>query len=137
MSRGGVYFHSQFPFDDGTFGEKRFVVLNNPEKDEPYLVVKTTSNLRNRTYQKGCNPNRGVFFLPAGVETTLPRDTLIQLLDIFEFSSSEFLAGHLKEKVISYLGDLSQLTVSQIVNCIRKLKDDIDEQHFTMITRCT
>ncbi|MBI4547823.1 MAG: hypothetical protein HY707_07580 [Ignavibacteriae bacterium] len=135
MARGGVYFHSQFPFHDGSVGEKRFVVLNNPEKDEPYLVVKTTSNLRNRTYQRGCNPNTGVFFLPAGAETTFPKDTLIQLPEIYEFSSSEFLKGHLTEKVISYIGDLSSLTASQIVNCIRKLKDDIDQQYFAMITR--
>jgi hypothetical protein len=129
-----VYFHSEFPFHDGVTGEKRFVVLNNPGKDEPYLVVKTTSNLRNRTYQKGCNQGAGVFYVSAGTESTFPRDTLIQLFDIYEFSSSEFLSGHLTEKVISYLGDLSPLTVSQLVNCIRKLKDDIEERYLRMIT---
>lgn len=135
MSRGSVYFHSQFPFHDGEIGQKRFVVLNEPSQDEPYLVVKTTTNLRNKTYKEGCNATQGVFYLPANKESAFPKNTLIQLLEIYDFSAVEFLKGHLTEQVISPVGDLSELTIAQIINCLKQLKDDIDERHYKLIFR--
>ncbi|MDI6766428.1 MAG: hypothetical protein QME52_06360 [Bacteroidota bacterium] len=135
MSRGGVYYHSHFPFHDGETGQKRFVILNEPTEDEPYLVVKTTTNLRNKIFREGCNQQQGVFYLPANKERSFPHNTLIQLLNIYEFSTKEFLAGHLTEKVISPLGNLSALTITQIINCIKQLKDDVDEQYFRLIIR--
>jgi len=135
MSKGAVYFHLQFPFHDGQIGHKLFVVLNEPAANEPYLVVRTTSNLRNRKYQTGCNPNWGELFIPAKSGSLFEKDTVIQLIEIFEFSTEEFLKGTMKEKVISFKGDIDSLLFAQIVNCIRKLKDDISEKHFKMITR--
>jgi hypothetical protein len=48
MSRGDVYLHSNFPFSDGTFGKKYFVIVfePKPESKEPYLILKTTSKLK-------------------------------------------------------------------------------------------
>lgn len=135
MAKGAVYFHLQFPFHDGQIGQKLFVVLNDPINDEPYLVVKTTSNIRERKYQKGCNPQWGEFFIPSGTGALFEKQTIIQLLEIFEFSAQEFLKGSLQEKVISLKGKLNTRTVAELINCVRKLKDDISEKHFKMITR--
>ena len=135
MSKGAVYFHLLFPFHDGQIGHKLFVVLNEPTAAEPYLVVKTTSNLRNRKYQTGCNTKWGEFFVPVSSGWLFEKDTVIQLIEIFEFSKEEFLKGTMTEKIISFKGDIDSLVFAQIVNCIRKLKEDISEKHFKMITR--
>jgi len=135
MSKGAVFHHTQFEFHDGAIGDKYFVVMNEPASDQPYIVAKTTSQLKDRTFSKGCNPKPGVFFIPQGTEKAFPADTLIQLTDLYEFSSEEILKAHLKDKTISFREDLSALTVSQLVNCIRQLKEDISEYHFKLITR--
>ncbi len=135
MAKGAVFHHSQFEFHNGAVGDKYFVVINEPASDEPYIVAKTTSQLKNRAFSKGCNPKLGVFFVPKGVEKAFPVDTLIQLTDLYEFSSAEILKAHLKDKTISFLEDLSVLMVSQLVNCVRQLKEDISEYHFRLITR--
>lgn len=135
MAKGAVFHHSQFPFHDGEIGDKYFVVLNDPETDETYVVAKTTSNLRNRAYATGCNPKFGVFYISQGTEKTFLIDTLIQLVELYEFSQKEVLEAHLKHKTITFRDDLTVTTVSQLINCIRKLKDDISEYHFKLITR--
>lgn len=109
MARGAVYYHSQFKFHDGQVGEKRFVVLNNPKNDEPFLVVKTTSDLRDRQYIHGCNPDKGEFFLPANIEPIFNWDTVIQLLDVYEFTQKEMLSSALTERTLTSLGQLSVL----------------------------
>ena len=135
MAKGEVYHHSQFPFHDGQIGDKFFVLLNDPQNDEPYIVVRTTSNLRNRHYQTGCNSNFGDFFVPSGTEKLFPKDTVVQLVETYEFSTAEFLNGCLNDKIISNIGSLSSITLAQLINCVRKLKNDISEHHFKMITR--
>ena len=134
MAKGEIYHHSQFPFHDGQIGDKLFVVLNDPRNDEPYIVVRTTSNLRNRPYQKGCNPEFGDFFFPSGTEKLFPKDTLIQLVETYEFSRDEFLKGCLQDKIISSIGSLSSNALAQLINCVRKLKNEISEYHFRLIT---
>lgn len=132
---GDIYYHDQFPYHDGTIGQKLFIVLSNPAKNtnDPYLVVRTTSKLKGFTYQVGCNPQRGVFYIPPGTGASFPLDTLIQLTDIYEFSRDEFVKG-IMDKVISHKDQLQGLTISQIINCIKKLREDIGEKHFKVIT---
>lgn len=135
MSRGAVYYHSQFKFHDGQIGQKLLIILNEPTNDEPILIVKTTSNMRSKQYTAGCNPDKAEFFLPSNLESVFKLDTVIQLLDIYEASQQEFLCAHLQEKTLTSLGQLSALCVSQIVNCLRKLKEDVRQDYYSMITR--
>jgi hypothetical protein len=135
MAQGAVYYHPQFRFHDEAIGEKRFVILNEPGEDEPYLVAKTTTNLRNRTYNRGCNPSNKVFFVPKGSEVALPLNTLIQLSELYEFSKAELLEANLRDKILEDKGTLQALTFAQLVNCIKKLKQDIPQEYFAMITR--
>jgi len=137
MARGDVYLHSAFPFHDGASGKKLFVVLNDPVNDEPYLVIKTTSNLRGKSFETGCNPRSRVFFIQGKAGSVFPIDTLLQLSDIYEFSGTEFLKGHMVEKVIEHKTTLHHETVAQIINCVKKLKEDISIKHFTLITHKT
>jgi hypothetical protein len=137
MSRGDVYLHSNFPFSDGTFGKKFFVIIfePKPESKEPYLVLKTTSKLKNQIYNIGCNQGKQAFYIPGKNANVFPIDTLIQLHEIFEFSIEEFLKGSLTDRTIEYKDTLQNITNSQLINCIKKLKEDISEVHYEMIMR--
>lgn len=135
MAKGAVFLHSQFQFHDGGTGKKYFVVLNEPLAEEPYIVAKTTSKLHDKSFSIGCNPIPAVFYIPAKNEKSFPVNTLIQLSDLYEFSKEEILKGHLKDKTITFQDDLASVTVAQLINCIRKLKEDISEYHFKLITR--
>ena len=135
MARGAVYFHPQFKFHDDEIGQKRFVVLNEPHTGEPYLVAKTTTNLRKSSYSIGCNPTRRVFYVPENTEPSLPLATLIQLFEFYEFSEAELLGANLRDKILEYKGDLKPLSLAQLINCIKKLKMDIPQHYFVMITR--
>ena len=136
MAKGDVYLHSNFLFSDGTFGKKYFVILFEPENDkEAYLILKTTSQLKGKNFDIGCNEKNKVFYIPKLNTRIFPIDTLIQLGEIFEFSKLEFLTGSLTDKTIGFIDKLDDVIFSQLKNCIKKLKEDISEKHFEMITR--
>jgi len=137
MARGDVYLHLNFPYSDGTYGKKYFVTIFEPEESskEPYLVLKTTSKLKGRSFNIGCNERSQVFYIPAKNINVFPENTLIQLQEIFEFSSEEFLKGSLTDRTIEYKDTLQEITNSQLKNCIKKLKEDISVSHYEMITR--
>ena len=136
MAKGDVYFHDKFPFHDGEVGNKFFVVINEPsEKEgEPFLVLKTTSNLREKKFNIGCNEKQKVFFIPSKNAKVFPKNTLIQLHEIYEFTSDEFANGVHVERIISFKESLNALLISQLINCIKRFKDDISIRHFRLIT---
>jgi len=135
MARGAVYYHPQFKIHDNETGVKRFVILNEPHGDEPFLVAKTTTNLRDKQHAIGCNAALKVFYVPKGNEIPFPLDTLVQLDELYEFSSAELMKSSLQDKILEHKGELSALTMSQLVNCLKKLKNDIPEAYFEMINR--
>jgi hypothetical protein len=134
-STGDVYFHKSFKFKDGEVGEKLFVVLNEPDlgRNEPYLVVKTTSRFLKENLREGCNPALGGFFLRSERDI-FDLDTLIQLTDIYEFDPGALIRDGI-DKFLFHKGTLTALTITQIINCFKKLKDDISVKHFEMIMR--
>lgn len=135
MAKGDIYLHSEFKFSDGTIGRKYFVILYEPDSDEsPYLVIKTTSKISG-TFKIGCNEKRKAFFIPKNNNPVFPADTLLQLHEIFEISTAEFLKGCITEQVIDHKGVLANVTISELINCIKKLKEDISEEHFELITK--
>jgi hypothetical protein len=134
--KGSIYFHSKFEFKDGAIGEKLLIVLNEPTSKDPYLVVKTTSQLRyGHPYSKGCNKKLGVFYIEANAEGGFLLPTLIQLLDIYPFTKEQFLKGCLTDKVIAHKAILSTLTMAQVMNCIKQLQEDISEEYFALLTK--
>lgn len=132
-SQGEVLCHEKFQFSDGTFGKKLLVVLNNPRPRDPCIVVKTTSQSRRYPNVKnGCNPDKQVFYVPDTGKEVIRGDTYIQLEETFELSVVELAASVLKKEVSS-IGKLSDLTVAQIKNCLKKVRRDIPERHYKMI----
>ena len=132
-AQGEVLCHERFRFSDGTFGNKLIVVLNNPAARDPCIVVKTTSQThRYQGVKPGCNPNKSVFYLPDTGKEIIRGNTYIQLEETFELSVADMMASVLK-KELSSIGKLSDLSLSQIKNCLKKVRLDIPERHYKLI----
>ncbi|MGA2669633.1 MAG: hypothetical protein ABSF32_12085 [Ignavibacteria bacterium] len=136
MPKGDIYYHLKFPFSDGTCGIKYFIVLFEPSNDkEPYIVAKTTSNLRGKSYSIGCNQNLKAFYVPQQNVQVFHSNTLIQLHELFEFSNLEFTNGVNQNLVIQYKQALPPILFSQLINCIKSIREDVSVKHYEMIMR--
>jgi hypothetical protein len=119
QARGAIYHHRQLVFHNGFTGKKYLVLLNTPDKNEPYLFVKTTSQKKDEPSTAGCIKNRSLFFIPAG-KTFFPKDTWVQLYDIYEFAPNVIDTN----KDISVKGNLDVKMIDDIVNCLFETEED-------------
>jgi hypothetical protein len=122
LGKGSILFHRKFRFENGEIGEKLLILLNNPDPtQEPYLICRVTSQGKNKSKKFGCQEQKSLFFLPAK-EDFFVKDTWVQLYEIYSFEPagliSDHLAGHLEIK-----GNLKELTIRQLMNCIKKCQD--------------
>jgi hypothetical protein len=106
-------------YHDGTIGKKYLILLNTPTKDEPYLFVKATSQKKNKPTTPGCIKNRSIFFIPVG-KTFFPKDTWIQLFEIYEIKPSDIDT----DKNITIEGSLDVKMIDDIVNCLFEAEED-------------
>ena len=130
---GDVLFDKSFRFNDGTIGEKLFIVLNNPKQNEPYLVVKTTSQQdRYKNYKYGCNSELQIFYIPAG-QDNFSKDTFIQLNYIYAYSLKNMLSKSMITKTLEFKEKIADSTARQLLKCLKKLKYDISSSYYKMI----
>lgn len=127
---GEILLYKDYTFEDGSTHDKLFVIL----LDSPCLALKTTSQAkRYQGVKEGCNVKQKVFFLPASRKEGFPKDTYIQLPQIFEFSSTELLQGALSKKQITILKSISPPCLKQIKHCVQQFQDDISEEHWNAL----
>ena len=136
MNAGDILFHSDFTFHDGTKGTKLLIVLNDPDvpRDEPYLVIRTTSRLKGKQMQPGCIAAWKVFFIPPGEGEFFKEPTLLQLDDIYEMDAASVVRNGFQQ-TLKQVGRLSSQTFAQVRNCIKQIKEDISEKHYRLIFR--
>jgi len=130
---GQILCHKNFEFEDHTKKQKLLVVLNDTNTDLLCLVLKTTS--QSRHYQgvdRGCNPQKKVFFVPTTWEQCFKVDTYIQLPQIFEIPIDRLLAGEISGKIY-VSSSLSVERFKLLKDCLKQFKDDISEQHRKLI----
>ncbi len=130
---GNVLFDKNFRFNDGTVGEKLFIVLNNPKQNEPYIIVKTTSQKnRYQNYKYGCNSKLQMFYIPAG-QDNFSKDTFVQLHYYYSYSLQNMLSKSMITRTLEIKDKIDDLTVRQLLNCLKKLKDDIPSYYYKII----
>ena len=136
MTAGDILHHTDFTFHDGVKGEKLLVVLNDPDlkKGEPYLVIRTTSRLKGKEMQPGCLAGWRVFYCVPTKGEFFDRPTVLQLDDMYELNISTVLRDGLQHS-LKQIGQLSDLLLRQLKNCIKQIKEDISEKHYEMIFR--
>jgi hypothetical protein len=136
MKAGDILLHADFTFQGGTKGKKLLIVLNNPDPDqrELYLVILTTSRFKGKQMVPGCIAAWKLFHVPATEGEYFLKPTLLQLDDIYEIDAASAvrngLAGDLK-----HVSNLSALTLAQLKNCIKQIKEDVSEKHYRLIFR--
>ena len=119
QARGAIYHHRKLVFHNGFTGKKYLILLNTPGKDEPYLLVKTTSQKKGKPENPGCIKERSLFFIPAG-KTFFKKDTWVQLYDIYEISPKDIDTT----KDITVEGSLDAKMIDDIVNCLFDTEED-------------
>lgn len=119
QTRGTIYHHRQLVFHNGFTGKKYLILLNTPGKKEPYLFVKTTSQKKDKPTTTGCIRKRSLFFIPAG-RTFFPKDTWVQLYDIYEFSPKDIDTN----KDFTVEGTLGAKMIDDIINCLFEAEED-------------
>ena len=131
MKKGSVLFHKRFEYTNGDIGEKLLIVLNDPDPaKEPYLLCRVTSQEKGKSRTFGCQEDLSLFFLPAGHDF-FEKDTWVQLYTIFAAEANSLVKDHI-DGSLNLLGSLKDLTIRQLMNCIKKIKD-ISGKHKKMI----
>jgi hypothetical protein len=123
MTPGTVLYHSTFEFHDGGIGKKYLIVLNDGICGY-YLVAKTTSQPRNKSFSSGCNsrdiyPN---FYIPEGNVSCLREGTWICLNEFYEFRNHELLSGRFKG-IIEHKGCLPTDICGPFLECTKECQD--------------
>ncbi|MGH7598642.1 MAG: hypothetical protein ACREOI_19995 [bacterium] len=123
MTPGTLLCDTNFKFSNGTFGKKILVVLKDGSS-YPYIVIKVTSQQKNRGTKYGCQltdrlPN---FFLPQGC-CYLKEHTWVQLEDFRKFDMTEFLNAHFSGQIVK-LAELPWKITLELLECAIQ-SDDI------------
>lgn len=130
---GQVLFYEDFQFENGSAGDKLFVILYVADINSPCLVLKTTSqSKRYKECQEGCDPQKRVFFVPLSWQECFPRDTYIQLPQIIEISAAEIFAGTLSKR-LRLMSALSADCFARLKACLKHFRGDISRQHWKLI----
>jgi len=119
QTRGTICHHSELVFHNGFIGKKYLILINTPSKNEPYLFLKTTSQKKDKSTTSGCIKKHSLFFIPAG-KTFFPKDTWVQLYEIYEFLPQDINTN----KKISIVASLDHRTIEAIVNCLFEAEED-------------
>jgi len=113
QTRGAIYHHSQLVFHNGFIGKKYLILLNSPDRKEPYLFVKATSQQKDKPAKVGCIKERSLFFIPVG-KTFFKKDTWIQLYELYPISPEDIDSID----KITLEGTLDVRIIDDVVNCL-------------------
>ena len=130
---GQILCYKNYEFKDHSKRNKLFVVLNDVDADSVCLALKTTSkSKRYRDVEKGCNPQKKVFFVPTDWEQCFTLATYIQLPEIIQIEADELLIGDISGRIY-VSSSLSVECFKLLKNCLKQFKDDISARHWSLI----
>ena len=120
--KGDVYYFigHQRDEDPDESDNKLFVFLNSSEGSNPYLTLKTTSQVQKYPGKcSGCN-NRDIpyFYIPKSWKEVFDRDTIIKLRQIYQKTNDEIL-NRKKFVSMNYIGRLSENCIQKIIDCLK------------------
>jgi hypothetical protein len=107
------------PLAELQFAKKYLILLNEPQKKDPFLFVKTTSQKKNKPESPGCNRPQSVFFIPAR-KTYFILDTWVQLYQIYPILP-QAIKGN---PDIQIAGALNSKITQAIVDCLFESEEE-------------
>lgn len=133
MQSGTIIYWPNFQFSDGGSADKYFVLLNAPVSFNDLLIFcKTTSRKKDKIEREGCIPELSLFMIKGGKEH-FPVDTWLQFYELYEFSPKELLVAKFG-KGVEREGVLSDLTMRQIRNCLKRCQD-VSRRHLSLVLK--
>lgn len=132
MQAGTALFFKDFRFKDGGISDKLVIVLNTPQKDQPYLLCPTTSKQHHRKSQLGCHSEANYFYVDEN-QDNFDVNTWILFHVIYEKESSELLSEKFRGKLYRMF-DLDTNLWDAVRNCILK-SGDIELDYLEMIEK--
>jgi hypothetical protein len=116
---GTIYHHPRLVFHNGATGKKYLILLNEPQKEDPFLFVKTTSQKKDRPESPGCNRPQSLFFIPAR-KTFFVSDTWVQLYEIYPILPQAIKGS----PDIQIAGALNSKITQAIVGCLFESEEE-------------
>jgi hypothetical protein len=132
---GHILLCKDFVFRDESTGKKLVIALNTCDNKGTCLVLKTTSQGEHYSNSHvGCNSLKKCFCIYAECKQGLDEEcTFVQLDYIYPINVDELLNA----KQISFIDRISDICFTNLKRCLRKYKDDIPAQFWTLIYRGT
>lgn len=123
MTPGTILHDQQFPFSDGTKGNKLVILLTSLADSYFYIGAKTTSKDKHKGKNTGCQhkdiyPN---FFIPKGT-SSFPINTWVSLDEFYEFKHTELIQRHFSGE-IKTIGTLDNNLTIKLLNCALQSED--------------
>jgi len=131
MKSSEIIFCKNFEFSDGTKKDKYFIVLNDPQPNQNFLVALTTSQeffaggTKKRPSTPGCHAPEECFFIAQKTEW-FPDPTWV-CFNFYEFDQQETLRREQKG-IFNKKSCLGALKFTQLINCLKWSKDISKEQ---------
>ncbi|HTR80259.1 MAG TPA: hypothetical protein VMM58_01430 [Bacteroidota bacterium] len=132
---GEIYFNPSYEYPAGNIEDKLLIVLKTTSlPTDPVILIPTTTNKKNNPYRDGCNKNKYIFYLKANQDFFV-NNTIIQIyiLNGAKFSSQNQFDLLVMNKTIEQKGFLKSNTFQQLLDCIKSLKDDIDQDTYALL----
>ena len=130
MHKGTILYHQAFQFQNGEVSKKLLIILNAPQKDEPYLCCKTTSKQKYNIDREGCHSSKNIYVINPNTDW-FKEKTWVQFHELYEFEASKFLKDHFDGK-LEVKGTLKANTIAAIINCVKR-SEDVSIYHLTLL----
>jgi hypothetical protein len=119
FARGSIFLDENFQFRDGAKRRKLLILLNNPAQNDPYFLVKTTSQQHQKPKKQGCieHPYHKAYFIQGNSGDFFKIDTWIQLDDYFPFDHNTV------KRELKLIGNLSEKITTLLIDCFRKINE--------------
>lgn len=129
---GAIFHHKRFKFANGKFGVKFIILLNEPKiSHENCIFAKTTTQQKWRRRETGCQEDNLSFFIDKYKES-FSEDIWIQLHKLYPFTAESVLQDSINSN-LEFKGLLSDITITQLKNCIIRIKKDVSAEHLKQI----
>lgn len=117
MKKGTVLLFPNYPFPGGIRKDKRMIIVNQPEYDDDYIFVLTTSKKRTNPNQLGCH--KTCYTIGAGQDDSFKQKTWI-LFHTLQFVSQKQLSNWTKYKTALIRNIIDTSIINLIIDCIKK-----------------
>lgn len=128
LTRGDVYYDIGFVYDGTTTPcDKLLLIVNkNHQNDQDIIYIPCTTHRDQYKFKNGCNEIEKIFYFEKKIGF-YDEKTNLQLYLINSITQQEF-DGHLKSGRIKPAAGKKTTTdeINQIMNCLKKMKDDIE-----------